>query len=202
MRKYLILTVWFVSLVPLLGCGKKDLQNKQQALEQKVSVLESKVAKLENLVKKPINENIPAKEVKKQEAKKTVEAKKAEQNLDDKNNKPTSFNFPEFKIEIKNFIIRIGTGNVAEYYGEVVNKGNKNINDLSLTTEFFDEFGNLIGGHSFPIKVIYANKERKFTNIDPIASGFKNIYKYNLKVKYVVYEGGQYQEGEEEKWTE
>ena len=143
--------------------------------------------------------------IQKEEAEKTKEdvgAKKADQNQNNKKNKPSFFEFPEFKVEIKNFTMRIGVGNVAEYYGEVVNSGNKNINDLSLTTEFFDKFGNLIGGHSFPVKVIYANKARKFANVDSITSGFNNIDKYNIKVKYVVYEGGQYKEGEEEKWTE
>ena len=202
MKNYLILTVCFVSLVSWLGCGKEDLQNKQQALENKVSFLESRVASLEKLLKKPADQNIAQIEVKKQEVEKTqekTEEKKAEQNPENNKNKPNYFNFPEFKIEIKNFKVRMGIGGIAEFYGDIVNHNKKNINYLSLATEFYDEYGNLIGGHSFPLKLVFANKERRFFNSDSVQGTFKNVARYDIKIKYVGFEGYQIEEEEKTK---
>lgn len=202
MKKHLILTIFSIFLISSLGCGKKDLQDKQQALEEKVSILESRVADLEKMVEKSGGENIAKKEVKKEKPEKTeekIEEKKTEQKPDDKKNKPNSFNFSEFKIEVKNFTVRMGLGGVAEFYGDIINHGQKNINYLSLTTEFYDEYGNLIGGHSFPVKLVFAKKERRFFNVDSIQGGFKNIVRYDIKVKYVGFEGYQIEEEEKTK---
>ena len=97
-------------------------------------------------------------------------------------------------MEIKNFTIREGIGGIAEFSGDIVNHGSKNINYLSLATEFYDKYGNLIGGHSFPVKLIFANKERMFSNSDSVSGGFKNIARYDIKVKYVGFEGYQIKE--------
>jgi len=192
----LVLIIFFIFPILFLACGKQGYEKNQKAIEERMKSLEIRIADLEMRIKKANSEPIMKKEVEeaiKAEDKRIVAAQEM------KKNKPSYFNFPDYKIEIKDFNLRTGEGGVVEYYGNIVNKGNRNINDLSLTTEFYNESGNLIGGHSFPIKVIFANKERRFSNSDTVQGGSRNVYRYDIKVKYVVYEGGQLKEQEEEK---
>jgi len=190
------------------ACGRQDPQKNQKALEDRLKILEERVTVLEKGISK-LNSSpaVQSEEGKANNIEKVKNTEKGKEKIsevtkDAKKNKPDFFYFADYKIEIQNFTYRMGEGNTIEYFGDIINKGDKNIDNLSLIIEFFDYEGALIGGHSFPIKIIFAKNKRSFTNSDSIRGGFKNIFRYDIKIKYVGYEGGHLKEREEDKFNE
>ena len=179
--------------------NQKAVEDRLKTLEERVSILEKGISKLNITpsVQSVKGENAKADSIEKVEEAEKDKGKNIEPAKAARKIKPDSFKFPDYKLEIKKFKCIVGEGGIVQYFGEVVNSAEKNIIYLTLTTEFFDYDGVLIGGHSFPIKLILANsyKARAFSNADSVKNGFKNIYDYDVKVKYVIYEGGQLTEG-------
>jgi len=98
---------------------------------------------------------------------------------------PSEFEFPEYKIKITDFNCYKGVGNIAAYGGNVITK--RDIQMLNLNISFFDLRGKLIGGHSFPVKVIFADTPKSFHNADTIEGGFKKIDSMTLEVDFISY---------------
>lgn len=172
----------FAVLILLGACGDQNnyadkiasIEKKQDMLAKKIEVLEERLFNIQK-EKKQVNPPplIPQPIPKIEPEKKIISGI------------PSSFDYPEYSLKIKDFSCYEGMSGLAVYNGMVITS--KDVQIVALRTEFFNAKGKLIGGHAFPVNVLTSGVQKRFDNSDIVEGGFKKISKMNITVDYISY---------------